>query len=174
MKYLFALTIAFFLSMVSPAFCQDGPDIFPDEHTRKIARELNLKSVKEIHIDAVTEKQWKITVTDPKVIALLIEGFRTAYTTDFTNKTDYMEVIGKNDGVLLSYRFSLSHTPELSPELIEGFKAAGVEPREWKEREQRDKSQKEMVRQLVTWAPPLAFTALLALFIFKRRAKQQI
>ena len=174
MKFLFALTFALFLTLVSPVSCQDGPDIFPDEYTRKIARELDLKTIKEIHIYVTSDKHWDLTVTDPKVIALLIDGFKTANTTNFSNKTDYVEVMDKNGDALISYSFSVRHFPELSPELVEGLKAAGAEPKgwqEWKESEQRAEALGKKVRELLIWALPLAILSGLALFVFKRRTQ---
>ena len=136
MRVLLALTIALLCSLISAASSQDGPDIFPDEGTRKIARELDLGKVKEIYIVGEGETR----VTDPKVIALIVEGLKTADTTRFSNQVDYLEVTGKDGSALIEYRCSLSHFPEISPELAKGLKAAGAEPRgytEWKERKSK-------------------------------------
>lgn len=171
MKVLFALAITLLFSLISPAFCQEGPDIFPDEHTRKLARELDLKSVKKVSISGAG---WDVTVTDPKVMTLLIQGLKTANTTNFSNKVDYLEVTDENGVVLIEYRFSVSHLPELSPELIEGLKAAGVAPHLWKEVEEAEKTakmQREFIRRLLIGLSSLALVAFLAFVVFMHKTR---
>ncbi len=170
MKSLFALATLLVLSLVCPAFCQEGPDIFPNEHTRKIARELDLKSIKEIRLYVHFDEQYDdIIVTDPQIIGLLIEGLKTANTTDFSNQVDDVEVIDKNDRTLLEDRFSMAYFPALSPELVKGLRAAGAAPRAWKEIEERAKAQQEMTERLLLFAPFMGLMALLTFFFFRRK-----
>ena len=174
MKFLFVLAALFVLSLARPLFCQEGPGVFPDEGTRKIARKIDLKTVKGVYISALNGTQyWDFMVTDPKVIALLIEGLKTAKTTNFSNQVDHIEVIDKSGRSLISYGFSLSYLPQLSPELIKGLKAAGVEPRAWKEMEQRAKAQQEVSERLPLFAPFVGLMALLAFFFFRRKHKRK-
>ena len=166
MRVLFALTVALLFSMISPAWSQDDPDVFPDEYTRKLAHELDLKKVKEVYI--VSERE--VRVTDPKGIALIVEGLKTARTTNFSNKVDYLEVTGKDGNALITYTFSLRHFPELSPKLVEGLKAAGAEPPGWTEWKEREKAQQELKKRLLLFMPPCALAALLVFLVLKRRA----
>ena len=162
------MTIALLLSLVSIASCQpgEGPDIFPDEHTRKLARELDLTKVKEVYISGIGRE---VKVTDPKVIALIVEGFKTANTTNFTNKVDYIEVTGKDGEALISYRLSLQHFPEISPEMAEGLKAAGAELPGYTEWKERAAAEQKLIDKLLLLTP--VFIAVLAIFIFKDKLK---
>jgi hypothetical protein len=173
MRLLSALSIALIFSLVSPALCQEKPEIFPpNEYTRRIARSLDLKLVKEVYILADSRGQsWDLTVTDPKVIALLVEGLKYATDTNYLNQTDGVVVIDKNNKILLEDNFYLgSPSHAISPQFIEGLKAAGIEPREWKEREAAAKAEQELMRRLFIFGPPFTLVALFALFVLNRRA----
>ena len=167
MKVLLALTIALLFSLSSPAFSQDSPDVFPDEHTRKLARELDLEKVKEICVRTEGEKR----VDDPKIIALIVAGLKTANTTNFSNEVDCLEVTGKDGNLLISYRFSLRYLDALSPELAEGLKAAGAEPPGWTKRKEAEKARQKLKQRLLQFAPFAALAALLTFLFFKRKTR---
>ncbi len=175
MRILFALAVALTLTLVSPAFCQPGLEILPAEATRKAARELDLKAVKAVQLNvSPDDRPQQITVTDPQTIALLVEGLKDATTTTFSNQVDSVEVVDKNDRVLVWDNFSMDYPSHaISPKFIEGLKAAGVEPRSWKQRAASVKAQREFVRRLLIFAPPFALLALFAFFIFKRKTRTE-
>ena len=167
--------LALLLSLASPTFCQNAGEIFPDQYTRKKAQQVDLKAVKEVSLYLDDGRQQALVVTDPKTIALLVNGLKDATETGISNQLSGVEATDKNGKSLVSANFSLdfpSHA--LSPKFIEGLKAAGVEPRAWKEMEERRKAEELTKQRLFTFAPPLALVALIAFLVFKRQVRTKI
>jgi hypothetical protein len=128
--------------VLSLASCAVQDEVFPpDNEVRDAAHALNLKDVKSIRLDLDYGyipleyryvSQQSIEVTQPGTIRALVEGLKTATSTNYGNQTSQVLVVGRNGDSLVYAEFSLvapSHA--LSPEFVVGLRQAGVKEMPW-------------------------------------------